>query len=112
MDVVEVPEEKFDVIVFLSAIHYEEDPAALLRKLTDHLTPAGIVVECGIVAGRGKAWRSVTRTDGERRYPTLDMFVDEVCQPFVARLVGQSVPQSGDPVRASCFTACNGRASR
>ena len=99
-----IPEEKFDVILFLSAIHYEEDPAALLRKLTDHLTPAGtLVVECGIVAGRGKAWRSVTRTDGERRYPTLDMFVDEVCQPFVARLVGQSVPQSGDPVRRLVF---------
>ena len=92
------------MILFLSAIHYEPEPAALLRKLAGHLAPGGtLIVECGIASGRGKAWRSVTRADGKRRYPTLDLFVGEVCQPFATRMVGPSVAQSGDPVPRRVF---------
>ncbi len=100
----ELPDARFDVILFLSAIHYEPEPAALLRKLAGHLAPGGtLIVECGIASGRGKAWRSVTRADGKRRYPTLDLFVSEVCQPFATRMVGPSVAQSGDPVPRRVF---------
>ena len=95
----DVPDERFDVILFLSAIHYEPEPAALLRKLAGHLTPTGtLVLECGIAPGEDTAWRDVRRADGIRRYPTHDAFVHEVASPFAVRLVGPSVPQRGDPV--------------
>jgi SAM-dependent methyltransferase len=95
----DIPDERFDVIFFLSAIHYEPEPAALLRKLADHLTPTGtLVLECGIAPGKGRAWKDVRRADGIRSYPTHDALVDEVALPFAVRLVGPSVPQKGDPV--------------
>jgi SAM-dependent methyltransferase len=100
----DIPDEKFDVILCLSAIHYEPDQAALLRKLAGHLTPTGtLVVECGISSRPGKAWQTVTRVDGKRRYPTLALFVEELSRPFATRLVGASVPQRGDPVPRRVF---------
>ena len=93
------PDERFDVILFLSAIHYEPEPAALAKKLLDHLTPTGtLILECGIAPEEGKGWKAVRRADGIRHYPTEETFVDEVMQPYAVRAVGQSVPQRGDPV--------------
>ena len=95
----DVPDERFDVILFLSAIHYEPEPAALLKKLLGNLTPTGtLILECGIAPGAGKAWKAVRRADGIRHYPTEETFLDEVAHPFAVRAVGQSVPQRGDPV--------------
>ena len=37
----DIPDETFDVILFLSAIHYEPEQRALLQKLAGHLTPTG-----------------------------------------------------------------------
>ena len=80
-----IPDEKFDVILFLSAIHYEPEQRALLQKLAGHLTPSGVLVlECGVAGGRGKSWEAVMRADGVRRYPTLDAHrgaLEALCGP-------------------------------
>src|SRR5512134_241970 len=37
----DLPDEKFDLILFLSAVHYEPRQRALFDKLLNHLTPTG-----------------------------------------------------------------------
>ena len=101
----DIPDEKFDVIFFLSAIHYERDQLRLLRKLTDHLTPDGVLVlECGAMNEPGvRAWRTIKRWDGVKRYPTLDYLRIDLLQDYAVRPVGRSVDQQGDPVRRYVF---------
>ena len=101
----ELPDEKFDVIFFLSAIHYEPRQRALLEKLAGHLTPTGtLILECGAIAGvQGKSWQTVRRADGVRRYPTFPMLRMELLRSYAARFMGESVMQSGDPVRRYVF---------
>jgi SAM-dependent methyltransferase len=101
----ELPEGKFDVIFFLSAIHYEPRQRALLEKLAGHLTPTGtLVLECGAIAGvQNKSWQSVRRADGVRRFPTFPMLRMELLRPYAPRFMGESVMQRGDPIRRYVF---------
>jgi hypothetical protein len=101
----ELPDENFDVILFLSAIHYEPRQRELLALLAQHLTPTGtLVLECGVVGGvLNKSWQAVRRHDGVRRYPTFPMLRQELLRPFAVRFIGASVAQSGDPVPRSVF---------
>jgi SAM-dependent methyltransferase len=99
-----LPDEKFDVILFLSAIHYEQRQRVLLEKLATHLTPTGtLILECGVQGPIGKAWHAVKRHDGVRRYPSFPMLRQELLRPYAARFMGASVLQSGDPVPRSVF---------
>ena len=101
----DLPDEKFDVIFFLSAIHYEPRQRALLEKLAGHLTPTGtLVLECGAIPGVDKkAWQAVRRADGVRRYPTFPMLQLELLRGYAPRFMGESVLQSGDPIRRFVF---------
>ena len=101
----DLPDEKFDVIFFLSAIHYEPRQRALLEKLAHHLTPTGtLVLECGAIAGvNNKSWQTVRRADGVRRYPTFPMLRLELLRGYAPRFMGESVLQSGDPIRRYVF---------
>jgi SAM-dependent methyltransferase len=96
----DLPEdETFDVILLLSAIHYEPEQAALLAMLARRLAPGGtLVVECGISRRAGKVWQTVVRGDGPRRFPTHALFVEDLAGPFACRCVGESVAQRGDPI--------------
>jgi protein-L-isoaspartate O-methyltransferase len=104
----DLPEEKFDVIFFLSAIHYEPEPKKLLDKLTDHLTDDGVLVlECGVKGGPGKKqWHVVPRWDGAKRYPSLDLLRQELLSKYGVRSIGSSVSQAGDLVPRFVFH-CN-----
>lgn len=101
----DIPDEKFDVIFFLSAIHYERDQLALLKKLATHLKPNGVLVlECGLMNEPGvRAWRTVKRWDGLKRYPTRDYLITDLLQDYAVRAVGRSVDQKGDPVNRYVF---------
>jgi len=101
----DIPDEKFDCIFFLSAIHYEPEQRKLLRKLRDHLTPRGVLIlECGVVVEGGvRAWRTIQRWDGVRRYPTRDLLVRDLLADFAVRPVGRSVDQAGDPIPRYVF---------
>jgi SAM-dependent methyltransferase len=100
----DVPAERFDVIFFLSALHYEPRQRALLQKLAGHLTPTGVlVVECGISSQPGKTWEAIRRADGVRRYPTLALFCEELAKPFAVRGAGPSVLQDGDVMPRRVF---------
>jgi SAM-dependent methyltransferase len=101
----EIPDEKFDVIFFLSAIHYEPEPKKLLDKLAGHLTDDGVLVlECGVKGGAGKKqWHVVPRWDGAKRYPSLDLLRQELLSRYGVRWIGPSVNQAGDPVPRFVF---------
>jgi SAM-dependent methyltransferase len=100
-----LPDEKFDVILFLSAIHYEPEPKKLLDKLSGHLTDDGVLVlECGVKGGPGKKqWHVVPRWDGAKRYPSLDLLRRELLSQYAVRWIGPSVSQAGDPVPRYVF---------
>lgn len=100
-----IPDEKFDCIFFLSAIHYEPDAKALLRKLRDHLNPGGVLVlECGVVIeGGARAWRTFRRWDGVKRYPTIELLMRDLLADYAVRPTGPSVDQAGDPVPRHVF---------
>jgi SAM-dependent methyltransferase len=95
-----LPDEKFDVIFFLSAIHYEDRQRELLTELKRRLTPNGVLVlECGVILTGGRhQWYSVRRWDGLRKYPTQDMLVHTLLADYAVRNVGASINQEGDPV--------------
>jgi SAM-dependent methyltransferase len=98
-----IPNEQFDVILFLSAIHYEPDQKALLDKLNRHLKPDGVLVlECGLASPPHdvSGWLQINRPRDTvpRRYPSLDYLRRHIMPQYVLTGVGASVPQKGDPV--------------
>jgi protein-L-isoaspartate O-methyltransferase len=105
MDFAEVPSlnERFDVILLLSALHYAADPEQLLCDLMRLLTSEGLLIlECGVAPGTEARWVSVERVDDVVRHPTYPMLLRSLNQASVRRL-GVSVEQPGDPVPRQVF---------
>ncbi len=100
-----LPDERFDIILFLSAIHYEPEQKALLQKLKTHLKPGGhLVLECGVASEPGaRTWHTVARGDGVFKYPTRDLLVYDLLSDYSVRPQGRSVKQAGDPVNRFIF---------
>lgn len=96
----EVRSGTFDVIFFLSAIHYEPRQRALLRQLSTLLAPGGtLILECGVwVHASRQGWQAANRHDGLRRYPTRNYLQDTLLADYAWRYIGPSVAQAGDPV--------------
>jgi len=99
----QVEEGEFDVILFLSAVHYEKDQAGLFRFLSRKLRPGGVLVlECGIadalMVHPYEKWVVAHRPDGLFRYPTYHHLVNGLLAPFSVKYIEKSVVQTGDPV--------------
>lgn len=91
--------EKFDYILFLSAIHYERDQRRLLTKLSFNLEEGGtLILECGVVLDDSSQWKLVQRHDGVFRFPTLGYLENTLLDGYTSRFIGPSVTQSGDPL--------------
>lgn len=92
-------EGSYDVILFASAIHYAADQPRLMRKLIDMLEPGGVLVlELGIVDKAGSEYIEIRRPAGDtRKYATTGALA-KILSNDVYRVMGPSVPQSGDPV--------------
>ena len=102
----DLPNEQFDLIFFLSSLHYEPREKRLLDELARHLKPEGVLVlECGVVHdGQGApGWRQVKRGDGPKRYATMEHMMHNLLGAYVARRVAKSVDQKGDPVPRYVF---------
>ncbi|WP_051236757.1 class I SAM-dependent methyltransferase [Ottowia thiooxydans] len=98
----EVRSGQYDVIFFLSAIHYEDRQRELLRHLSGLLAPGGtLVLECGVgppTIHGSQAWHVIKRHDGPMRYPTRSYLEQTLLADYSIRYIGPSVMQSGDPV--------------
>ena len=94
----DLPAEKFDVILMLSALHYEDRPREFLHRLRDHLTDDGLLIlEVGVANERGMT-RVWTQRKSTVFHPTWDMLGSRILEPFAFRVVGRSIDQVGDPV--------------
>lgn len=100
-----LPNEQFDVIIMLSALHYEKQPRDLMKRIYDRLAPDGLfILENGcVMAGNQKCWIEVPRAVGVVKYPTLPLLRDHILEDFAPRLVGRSVNQAGDPLPRYVF---------
>lgn len=103
-DMMNLPEGPFDVVLFLSAIHYIEDPAELLSRIRRILSNRGILIlELGVVPGEGQSVGRALRSRDERMFPSLGLLRDVWLRGFSSRLVGPSVEQAGDPIPRSVY---------
>jgi len=97
-------EHKFDLVLFLSALHYAHYPAGVQDVLSacwESLSEDGmLVLECGAIREPGLFAQDVTRDDGS----TVPMMsVGELSRMlsqtgFTLRNRGKSVKQKGDPI--------------
>lgn len=100
----DLTEEKFDLILFLSAVHYETDQFKLFSFLLSRLKQNGkLILECGVASGEGTHWNLIKRHDGAYRYPTKKLLIDCLLKDYVVTDMGRSVAQSGDPVSRFVF---------
>lgn len=98
-----LPDGKFDVIFLLSALHYAQDQQATICRLTERLTPNGLLVlECGVVEEEHSAIVSVPRSVDVASFPTFGR-MKEWLAPFAWKLMGASVQQKGDPIPRKVF---------
>lgn len=96
-------EDKFDVIIFLSAIHYAPDQQAMLDLLMDRLKPGGVLVlEIGIAPGAKNEFVEVKRSIDSRFFPTQKK-LESMFEKYAYKHIAQSVPQAGDPVPRHVF---------
>jgi SAM-dependent methyltransferase len=95
----------FDVILLLSAIHYEPRQRELLRHLSTLLAPGGtLILECGMWEHTPRqGWQVVNRHDGHKRYPTRSHLQDTLLSDYAWRYIGRSVSQAGDPVERHVY---------
>ncbi|MFD1381202.1 class I SAM-dependent methyltransferase [Fodinicurvata halophila] len=102
----DVPDDQFDVILLLSAIHYEKNQKKFLEMLLEHLSPKGtLILECGIANEQPniRRWDTVKRHDGIKKYPTRALLTQDILERFAVRSAGRSVDQAGDPVPRYVF---------
>lgn len=99
-DMLNLAEGKFDVIIFLSAIYYLDNPADILRRIREKLTDKGFLIlelgvdrrtsSCGVVRA--------LRSRDEQYFPTERLLIDVWLKGYSVRLIGSSVNQKGDPI--------------
>lgn len=75
-----LPEEKFDVILFASGLHYLKDASdieAMLSRLRNCLTSDGLLIlEAGVADSSEDKLVEVIRPDGTVRYPSSALLAD------------------------------------
>jgi 2-polyprenyl-3-methyl-5-hydroxy-6-metoxy-1,4-benzoquinol methylase len=98
-----LPDEKFDVILLLSALHYADDQSAMIQRLIGRLTPRGVLVlEAGVVDEERSAILKVSRAIDVVSFPTFGK-MKEWLAPYAWKLMGASVEQKGDPIPRKVF---------
>jgi len=95
-----LPDEKFDVILMASAIHYADDQPRMIRRLLDQLAPGGILIlEIGVAQSDREEWVEVKRSIDTRKFPTRKRLQQELQSINSAwKWMGHSVNQAGDPI--------------
>jgi trans-aconitate methyltransferase len=101
-----LPEERFDVILLASALHYAGDQQGLIDRLVGKLSDDGVLVlEMGIASAQRNDWIKVKRGIDERAFPTMAKVGNGSGRAF-PRMAIPSVAMSStlgdaDPLRTS-----------
>ena len=95
----ELPKNKYDCILFLSAIHYAKDQEQLIRSIVENnLNDDGLLVlEIGVVDDSGPPkWFEIDRGIDKRLFCNWTM-LDKVLSTYAWKIVSKSATQRGDP---------------
>ena len=106
------PEGPFDVIIWLSAIHYAKDPLLTTENIWRNLSYGGLLIlECGVLGMnssqmasnfRAPVWREV---GDKSHHLTKNFLYDRLLKDFDVNYIGPSVHQDGDPADRHVFHA-------
>lgn len=93
-----LPEGPFDLVLWTSAMHYEPDPAEVMRRIAGVLAPSGLfVLECGVLDWSRKEMVLVSRPVDSRWYPTWPL-LEHMLGDFTVRRVAAPELVVGDHV--------------
>ncbi len=100
----DLDDTRFDVILFLSAIHYARDQEATIHKLMNHLEPDGrLVLEIGLAPRVADKFVEVHRHAGDVcLFPTATK-MHSILSRYSYTYVGPSVNQGGDQTPRHVF---------
>jgi SAM-dependent methyltransferase len=99
----ELPEGPFDLVLWTSAMHYEPDPARVIRNVASALTDDGLfVLECGFFDRPHKELVLVGRHSDSRWYPTWPL-LESMLSDYSVRRVADPETVEGDPVPRAVF---------
>jgi SAM-dependent methyltransferase len=100
----ELPEGPFDLILWVSAMHYELDPRSIVKAIASRLAPDGLLVlECGVMMLPGRSFVPVPRIADTRWYPSRDFLIDGILAGFSVRQVAEPEIADGDFVPRAVF---------
>lgn len=101
----QLPRDTFDIVLWTSAMHYELDPATVLKEIASILSPDGfLVLECGVSLLPRKEMYYSLRHDGGLWYPTM-LYLEKVLTAcgFSIRVVSEPETVGTDPVPRAVF---------
>lgn len=101
----DLPDDKFDLILWTSAMHYELDPQKVLSSIATRLAPGGtFILECGVLGAPRKEMVYSLRHDGGLWYPTMPLVEDMLDRAGLSyRLVSQAELVGTDPIPRVVF---------
>ena len=100
----ELPEGSFDLILWVSAMHYEMDPRSVVNAIASRLAPGGLfVLECGVMMSPGKEFMPIPRIADTRWYPSRDFLFNNILAAFSVRQVAEPEIADGDFVPRAVF---------
>jgi SAM-dependent methyltransferase len=95
----ELPEGRFDIVLWMSAMHYERDPAAMFAQIASRLASGGLfILECGVLEIPGPMMAPYPRNTDMPAYPTEEFLRHSLARHFAFDLVAPAEFTSGDPV--------------
>lgn len=99
-----LPEGPFDIVLWLSAIHYEQDPKTVLRQISDRLAPNGVLIlECGIHPANADQPIPVVRPAGDTPFYQTETSIARLLDGFAYRQVEPGEQTPGDPIPRRVF---------
>lgn len=99
-----LPVGLFDLVLWTSAMHYEQDPLTVLREIRRRLKPNGILIlECGAVYSDEREMILVQRHDGTQIYPSIRLLKEHLLDDFAWRHVAPGELVGSDPVPRHVF---------
>lgn len=99
-----LPEGPFDIVLWMSAMHYEKNPKRVFESIRQVLSPDGVLIlECGVVDRSGKEMVRFQRHSDACLYPTIDLLLEEFLRGYAVRRFYRPEVTPGDPVPREVF---------
>lgn len=99
-----LPDEKFDVILWASAMHYESKPKNIISMIHKRLKRYGVfILECGVSDGSAKEMFIQQRKEDSLWYPTYRLLLDDLLAQFSVRQVTDGHLPVGDSIERFVF---------